>query len=125
MVRKNFLSIIIALTIIFLSFTGPGTFNNLNIPKIPNLDKLVHMSMYFAFMFALILNNRARLSTNKSYLLLALLPVLFGATIEILQSLLTRYRTGDFFDACFNLLGVLLALSAWKLFIYLNEKRHA
>jgi VanZ family protein len=124
MVRKNILSIIIALVIIFLSFTGPGTFSKLNIPKIPNLDKLVHMSMYFTFMFALIIDNRARLSTTKSYLMLALLPVLFGATIEILQSLLTKYRTGDFFDACYNLFGVLLALFAWKLFIYLKEKRH-
>jgi len=116
MVKKNILSIAIALVIIFLSFAGPGTFNKLNLTDIPHLDKIVHSGMYFVLMLALIFENRILLTSAKKYIILSTIPFLFGTAIELLQSLLTTYRTGDFFDICFNIVGIFLAIIVWIIF---------
>jgi VanZ family protein len=116
MVKKNIFSFLIALVILFLSFTGQETFNKLNIPHIPHLDKIVHSGMYFVFTLTLIFENRSLLTNVKNYLILATIPIFFGTLIEFLQTLLTRTRTGDFFDVCFNVVGVILAIFVWVLF---------
>lgn len=121
MFKKNILSLIVALVILFLSFTSKHTFDKLSVPDIPHLDKLVHLGMYFILMMALIFENRHLLTTWKKYFILSLYPVLFGIAIEFLQSWLTRTRTGDFFDACFNVLGVILAIFVWYLFTKLRR----
>jgi VanZ family protein len=121
MLKKNIYSIIVALVILFLSFTGAETFEKLPVPNIPHLDKLVHLGMYFTLMLALIVENQALLINLKKYLILSIIPVFFGAVIEILQSLLTRTRTGDFFDACFNAIGVMMAIIIWLLFKKLRK----
>lgn len=121
MLKKNIYSIIVALVILFLSFTGAETFEKLPVPHIPHLDKLVHLGMYFTFMLALIFENRAILTSLKKYFILSIIPVFFGAVIEILQSLLTRTRTGDFFDACFNAIGVMMAIFIWLFFKKLQK----
>jgi VanZ family protein len=121
MIKKNIFSITIALVILFLSFTGQGTFENLNIPPITNLDKLVHSGIYFVFMLSLILENRSMLTNAKKYIILGMIPVFYGIAIEILQPLLTKTRTGDFFDACFNTFGVILAIIIWVIYKHLRN----
>jgi VanZ family protein len=113
MIRKHIISAIIAIVILFLSFTRPATFEKIDLPDIPYLDKIVHACMYFVFTLALVAENRSSLKTAKNYIVLATFPFLFGSAVEILQSLLTNSRTGDFFDACFNLAGIILAISSW------------
>ena len=113
MVRKNILSLLIALVIMVLSFTSAGTFSRLHLPPIPNLDKLVHIIMYFSLMLALEIENRSLLSTARSYLSLAVIHLHFGGAIEILQSMFTRTRTGDILDYAADALGVLLAVMVW------------
>ena len=115
MSKKNILSSITALVILFLSFTGAKTFEKLPIPNIPHLDKLVHFGMYFIFMLALIFENRTFLTSVKKYFILSTIPVIYGIIIEFLQTLLTRTRTGDVFDACFNIIGVIMAILFWML----------
>jgi VanZ family protein len=115
MIKKNIFSLLIALVIMILSFTSSGTFSKLHLPPIPNLDKLVHIIMYFSLMLALIIENRSLLSTLKSYLPLALIPLLFGGAIEILQSMFTRTRTGDILDFCADAIGIILAILVWAL----------
>jgi VanZ family protein len=116
MIRKHIFSAIIAIVILFLSFTRPSTFEKIDLPDIPYLDKIVHAGMYFVFTLVLVAESRSSLKTAKNYLVLASIPFLFGSTVEILQSLLTKSRTGDIFDACFNLAGIVLAISAWLIF---------
>jgi glycopeptide antibiotics resistance protein len=72
-------------------------------------------------MLALIYENRAYLTSLKKYFILSIIPVFFGTAIEFLQSLLTRTRTGDFFDACFNAIGVMMAIIIWFLFKKLRK----
>jgi VanZ family protein len=115
MVRKNILSSIIAIIILILSLTAPSTFNRMNIPPIPYLDKLVHASMYFALMSALIYENRAILKGPKNYFILATIPLIFGATIEIMQAFFGTGRSGDILDIVFNLAGIILACGLWLL----------
>jgi len=103
----------IALVILFLSFTGAGTFSRLHLPAIPYLDKLVHAILYFTLMFALIIENRSLLVTLKNYAVLATIPVFFGGIIEVLQSMFTTSRSGDILDFCANASGIILAVLAW------------
>ncbi len=115
MVRKNILSVCIAIVILFLSLAKASTFSRLHLPPIPNLDKIVHAIMYFALMFALIIENRAMLVSFKSYLILATIPVFFGAVVEVLQSMFTTTRTGDILDFCADAAGVFLSVLFWLL----------
>jgi VanZ family protein len=113
MVRKNLFSIIIALVILFLSLTGSDTFSRLDIPDIKGLDKIVHGAMYFALMLALIYENRKELIAPVSYLYLALIPIVFGIIVEMMQKVLTNKRSGEITDALFNLAGILFAILVW------------
>jgi len=121
MVKKNILSLTIALLILFLSFADKELFNKFNIPKIHHPDKIVHFGMYFVLMLSLIFENRARLTNTGKYIFLALIPFFYGVAIEILQPLLTKNRTGDFYDVCFNTLGVILAILIWVIFKQLRN----
>jgi len=115
MIRKNIFSSLIALVILILSLTGQSTFGRLNIPPIPFLDKIVHTSMYFALMSALIYENRTILKGPKNYFILATIPLIFGAAIEMMQTLFTPDRSGDILDEAFNMTGILLAVVLWLL----------
>ncbi|MGD0583158.1 MAG: VanZ family protein [Bacteroidales bacterium] len=115
MIRKNIFSLFIALVIVFLSFTGAGTFSHLHLPPIPNLDKLVHSIMYFTLTFALIIENRTILTSARKYAELALIPLIFGGVIEVFQSMFTTTRTGDILDFCANAVGITLSVLVWIL----------
>lgn len=115
MIRKNIISSLIALVILILSLTGQSTFSRLNIPPIPYLDKLVHAAMYCTLMAALIYENRSILKGPKNYFILATIPLIFGAAIEMMQTLFTPDRSGDIVDEAFNLTGILLAVTIWLL----------
>lgn len=113
MIRKNTISLLVAVVILVLSFTSPGTFSKLRLPDIRYLDKLVHAAMYFMLMSALIYENRLVLKGFMAYVMLSLIPLVFGALIEIFQTLFTNARRGDFVDFLFNLAGVLLSVMIW------------
>jgi VanZ family protein len=115
MIRKNLFSITVALLLLYLSLANFQTFNTSPISKIPNIDKLVHFGMYFILMSVIILEHRKEIKNIRTLILISVLPLVYGIVIEILQMTMTSYRTGDFFDALFDALGVLAALAVWKL----------
>jgi VanZ family protein len=118
MIKKNFLSIIVAIVIMYLSLSGTEKLEPSFFSRIPHFDKIAHLLMYFGFMSVIIFENRKTLKTTGKLLLAAILPFLFGLLMEILQFYITLNRSGDFCDALFNLLGILLSLFIYKLFIY-------
>lgn len=72
-------------------------------PRIPYLDKVAHFSFYFGYTALFILAFR-----NKLW---AVITALFlGATMEILQGLLTTTRSADYIDMLFNTFGTVVAL---------------
>lgn len=122
MFKKNILSLITALVILYLSFARAETFDKVNVLGLRHLDKAVHICMYFGLMIVLLYENKSVLKGTGSIFILALIPFTYGTLIEFLQSWLTVSRKGDFFDAVFNFIGIFLALIGWKLFQHFSKK---
>lgn len=112
-IRKNILSILMALAITAASFINPSELDKIRVLKLPGADKIIHALMYFAFTFTLFFENRKNLNRKRNYLYLGIIPVVFGLIIEILQPVVTKTRSGEFYDELFNLGGILLAVLLW------------
>lgn len=111
MLRKNILTILTALAILYLSLAGAGSFQKVRI-GIPHIDKVVHACMYFALTTAIIIENRKYLPLTKLISVALIAPLLYGILMEFLQ-MLTPTRTGSFADALFDFAGILVALGIW------------
>jgi VanZ family protein len=114
--KKNILSIISALIILYLSLANADSFAKVNDFIIPHIDKVVHMCMYFGLMIVILFENRLSLKNNRRILFLSIIPLVYGIFLEFLQSWLTTTRKGDIIDGLFDLIGIFFALIAWKLF---------
>jgi len=102
-------AIVITITIICLSL--------LKIPntgiKVNNIDKAYHSIAYFVLALTWLLSFYKK--PKKKYIIV-ISCIIFGIIIEVLQSTLTVYRTGDYKDVIANSLGVLLALLIFNIF---------
>lgn len=102
-------AIVITITIICLSL--------LKIPntgiKVNNIDKAYHSIAYFVLTLTWLLSFYRK--PKKKYIIV-ISCIIFGIIIEVLQSTLTVYRTGDYKDVIANSLGVLLALLIFNIF---------
>jgi VanZ family protein len=112
MLKKNLLTILVALVILFLSMAGSGNFEKVPIVRIPHIDKVVHAGMYFVLTLAIIFDNRKYLSPGKLVLVATLVPLVYGIAMELLQ-MTTATRSGSIFDAVFDFAGILVALLIW------------
>ena len=110
LLESNLLTIAIIATLIIaiLSLTA--------IPKI-NLgldiksgDKFLHILAYFTLSTVWFFALQKKMSNLYSRIALILSLVIYGIILEVLQGGLTNYRTGDFYDAIANTIGVLLAV---------------
>jgi VanZ family protein len=115
MVKKNILPIIIAAGILLLSLSGSESLGRINFLGLKHADKIVHSAMYFVLTFVLLYQNRSVIDRPKSLFILAVIPLLFGAIVEFLQTWITTTRRGDVFDFLFNILGIVLAIIVWRL----------
>jgi VanZ family protein len=115
MIKKNIFSIVVALLLLYLSLTNAENFENVQLKKMPNLDKLIHFGMYFVLMSVIIIEHRNNLANPIKLLLLAIIPLSYGILMEILQLTLTRSRSGDMIDALFDAGGILAAILLWLL----------
>jgi len=116
--KQYYKSILIGLLILWLSLTG----SNIPIPgrllNIPYLDKLGHLGMYAVFSAVLLLDScRWRADQNFHYLIL-LIPLIFGALMEILQMTLTVSRKAEELDLVANIVGI----SAGLVMAYIIKK---
>jgi|TARA_B100000768_G_scaffold34234_1_gene32820 VanZ family protein len=106
-VLKNVL--IYSVTIVYT--ISIGVLSLAHLTKVPELntgfdDKIAHFVLYaglclFWFMSFHILKSKS------SLLLASLFSIVFGAVIEILQGVVSIYRTADVFDLVANCLGIL------------------
>lgn len=109
--RKYPLSILIILTIIYLSFFRPPS---IGLGRIPHMDKIVHILMYFGLSGMLWLeflrgHQKGKIPFHHAWLGAFVCPIVFSGIIEILQEQITTYRGGDWFDLLANTVGVVLA----------------
>ena len=93
-IKKYPISLFIILTVIYLSFFKPPK-TDLN--EIPNLDKLVHICMYFGMSGMLWLeflraHRRDDAPLWHAWVGAFLCPILFSGCVELLQEYCTTYR---------------------------------
>jgi VanZ family protein len=110
MIKKNIFSILVALLLLYLSLANSEKFENISLFKISYLDKIVHFGMYFTLMSVIIIEHRKSIKDYRYLFLWALIPLLYGILMEILQLTLTVSRSGNFFDAMFNAAGIFVSI---------------
>lgn len=84
-----------------------------NVGGIPKLgfsfdDKIYHFSAY-AVLTLLLYNFIRTTNISRKIMISAVVSVVYGIIIEALQSLLTDFRTPDYYDVIANTIGVLVA----------------
>jgi VanZ family protein len=115
MLRRNILSISVALVIIYLSLASSDTLNEIPVFHFRGEDKVVHFGMYAVLMGSLLFENRNIIHTARRLALIAMIPVLLGAILELMQSWLTTTRFGSIYDLLFNIFGVLFSAGIYLL----------
>ncbi|MCU0407979.1 MAG: VanZ family protein [Bacteroidales bacterium] len=123
MLKRYRFSILLSLIILVLSLAGPASLERVDFLEMTFSDKLAHTLMYFALMSVISWEGKSYSERPGLLLKAALFTFSYGIIMELLQEFLTNNRTGSFWDAAFNGLGVLLAILAWQLIrIYLSKK---
>ena len=94
-----------------LSFFKPPT---TELGTIPNLDKVVHICMYFGMSGMLWLeflraHRKDHTPIWHAWVGAFICPVLFSGIVELLQEYCTTYRGGDWLDFAANTTGAVLA----------------
>jgi VanZ family protein len=113
MIKKNKFSILVSLIIIYLSLANARTFENVGFFDVPYLDKFVHFGLYFSFMAVIILEHRHSFANTRQIIVIALIPVFFGALMELAQAGFTTTRKADILDIMFNTAGTATAVCIW------------
>ena len=119
MIRRNIFSILVGLLLMYLSLTNAEEFQRLPLSGIPYIDKIVHFVMYFIMMSVLITEHWKTIRNIRQIFLLAVIPMSYGILMEILQATVTSTRSGSFFDALFDCLGILASILLWVTIKYL------
>jgi VanZ family protein len=94
MVKRNVLSVLVALVIMYLSLTNGKKFHNVS--PFEYFDKVVHFTMYFGFMLVILFENRKYLIRTNRILFVALIPLFYGILMEILQKTFASNRSEVF-----------------------------
>jgi len=110
MIKKNILSILVALIIAFLSLANGNEIDKLSFIRYHDFDKIVHFTMYFVLMAVIIWENRNSLQKNGLIFLIGLIPFFFGLLLELLQTWIATSRSGSIYDLLFNLAGIIFAI---------------
>lgn len=117
--KQYYKSILIGILILWLSLTGSSIPVPGRMLDIPYLDKLGHFGMYAFFSAILLLDSCHWRVDGKFHYLILLIPLFFGALMEILQMTLTATRKAEEVDLLANMggiaAGVLLASIVKKL----------
>ena len=104
-----FLAIVLSGLIVFVSLKEEIDFG----PDIFNLtDKIVHFGAYLVLTFLwsrYFVLSKSSFSTNRVLLFVALGLLFYGIIIEVLQSTITKNRSGEFADIMANVLGIVVA----------------
>jgi len=105
-IKQYYKSIIIGLLILWLSLSGSKSLVPGRMLNIPYIDKMGHFAMY-AFFSAMLLMDSCRWQTERRFnYLILLIPLLFGALMEIMQMTLTESRKAETIDLVANIGGV-------------------
>ena len=105
--ERNFLLLAIIWTVLI---TVASLVSSSAIPKVNLLwnDKIVHFLFYLVFVVLWSFANVKSYLKLKYDLLIVVFAIFYGIIIEVLQSVLTKTREADLFDAFANSLGAIV-----------------
>jgi VanZ family protein len=105
-IKQYYRSIIIGFIILWLSLSGSKSLIPGRMLSIPYVDKIGHFAMYSFFSTVLLLDSCRWHSTRHLRYIILLIPLFFGALMEILQMTLTTTRKAEMLDMMANITGV-------------------
>lgn len=121
MLLRYWKSIVVSLTILFLSFARFPSVSQL--PKEIPWDKIVHFIMYLSLTFILMYDNfkARRPDTGKSafYFICVAYPLVLGVVTEICQSAFFATRAAEWSDWFSNTVGF---FTGWGIFMIFKRK---
>jgi len=104
-IKNYWRSIVLFLTIFFLSVSNVDNLVPNNVQLFNHFDKFAHFSMYLTLSFVFFIeNHKSTKPIRKSWIVLD--TIILGITLEFIQLLFTNNRSGNFYDAVFNTIGV-------------------
>lgn len=115
LLKGNFYVISIFVTL-FIAYLSLIRVPDINIP-VENSDKWGHLFAYFVLSLSWLFSFY---DYPKKKYLIVVLCIIYGIIIEILQHVLTSYRTGDYVDAIANTTGVLLGFISYNIIFKKN-----
>ncbi|MGC1205373.1 MAG: VanZ family protein [Flavobacteriaceae bacterium] len=111
MLKKSALLLVIIYTILltFVSLIKPENIPNI---EVSYSDKIFHFLAYclLTFFWFCAFFYHFNFKKSKSIIFAAIVSIVFGIIIEVLQDKLTTYRTLDILDVVANTSGVILAV---------------
>ena len=110
--KQYYKSILIGFLILWLSLTGSSIPVPGRMLDIPYIDKLGHFGMYAFFSTMLLLDSCRWKVDGKFHYLILLIPLFFGALMEILQMTLTETRKAEEIDLLANIGGIAAGVMA-------------
>ena len=110
MIKRNIFSIIVALVILYLSVSGSENYDKISIFNFPGADYIVHFIMYFVLMGVIVFEHRKEIYKISRLFLISLIPLFYGALMELLQLLFTVSRTGSWYDLLFDFAGIITSV---------------
>ena len=112
LLKKYWLSILAILIIFVLCFINTAAF--VQLPPVRNFDKFVHFILFLGLSGVIFFDNTSYLRYSISKVRISLgsfyIPTAIGGLIEIMQSVLTRSRTGDWFDFLCDGIGAIIGM---------------
>ena len=118
--ERNFLILAILWTI-GITIGSLVSLNNTPKLSIPGKDKTAHFIFYFVFVLFWFLALKSKVKNRNFNLVLVFAAVLYGITMEVLQSLLTENRQADFYDILANTFGAIFGI--FIVSVFLNKKK--
>lgn len=114
--KKYLLRNILWCLVIFVLCTLPGEKLPDDSLHIPHIDKMVHFFMFFIMSIFLCaeLKYQTSFSFKKIMLTSIVLVALYGAFIELIQNFVFTYRSGDYYDLLFDILGGIVGALMFK-----------
>ncbi|MBN1182150.1 MAG: VanZ family protein [Bacteroidales bacterium] len=114
-----------AIVIIYLSLFNTEKLGRVRHIKIPHLDKIAHFMMYFILailLYASLSRDSAKKNVKKPAISFGI-SLLYGGLMELLQYLLTSYRTADKYDMLFNTIGAILGVAGYEFYRRLKSRQ--
>src|SRR5512133_609346 len=105
-IKRYYRSIFIGGLIVWLSLSGGQSLVPGDFLTIPYVDKIGHFLMYALFSGVLLLDSCLWQSSRSVRYVVLVIPLVFGALMEVLQYLLTESRKAEALDLAADILGI-------------------